>query len=323
MRIFLLLALVFILPFGLKAQTVVQHPFPVDSAAWYETSSKSEGNFMPVFTCNKKLYYNGYDTVANKVYSRLFSTRFCVCSEQFFQNPCPGNFPNGHQDELSNILFRTDSNKVYIKRSNYYTFNGLDTSEHVLYDYNIQVGDSFEVDGYFGNFKLPCVLVDSFLTNTGYRKQWNFVDWMVLPDTLKWIEGATSNLGLFYDENIGVIVDYSSYGKTNCFAQGDTFVLGNGFAPCEYLVNSTTEHLINNKINIYPNPATTEFTVVINSPTQSMVVQLYNSLGQQVGSYSAAGNQVSVPRNNLPGGLYVVQLQSGSIISRHKVLFTN
>lgn len=324
MKPFIIACLLFI-TLGANAQSNVVHPFPTDSAAWYDYSSIEEDDFWPFYNCDTKYYLNGTDTVNGIVYHKVYATSKCYCVEVFFQYPCGSSAPNFTPDYFTGTLLRTDSNKVYAKR---------DTApEFVLYDYNILLGDTFRAknDSWIAPYvDFICVAIDSAITNTGYRKQWNFTEipaegWGCSLDTLKWIEGATSNLGLFYNKVLiecnttGVV----SYGNTNCFIHRDALVLGNNLPACEYLVNSITDNPTQANISLFPNPTTADFTVKTNASTQNLTLQLYNSLGQQVASYSAASNQLTIPRNGLPNGVYIAQIQSGRGVARQKVLFTN
>jgi hypothetical protein len=301
-----------------KAQTIVEHSFPTDSAAWYDYTSISQDDFWPFSNCDIKYYYNGYDTINNLVYNKVYATSNCFCEEVFFQYPCNGSGPFFNPGYLTRYL-RCDSDRVYIKKGS--------VDEFVLYDYNIELGDTFYVPLQGDVSSLVCVLIDSALTNTGYRKQWNFTfldEWCSYDTILKWVEGATSNYGVFYDETLvdcnttGVI----SNGQTNCFVYRDTLILGNSLSFCQYAVSSVKEENNQPAISTFPNPATTEFTVRADN-AQKLIVQLYNLTGQQLGSYSVAGNQLSIPRNNLPSGIYIAQVQIGKSISRHKIVFAD
>lgn len=275
---------------GLAAQSNVVHPFPTDSAAWVDVGEQGATYF-----------YKG-DTIVDGV--------------QYKKAYFKGYYP----DTTLHSLLRVDSNRVYIRR-----FWG---GEVLIYDYNMLVGDSFTFVHPFLTISYTCVLIDSVLTNTSYRKQWNFTtdfycETMPYLDTLKWIEGITSNIGVFYDDMLSDCNTTDTYSQrhTQCFIHRDTMVIGNG--NCLGILNDIANNPAPPNISIFPNPATADFTVKTNASNQSLTVQLYNSLGQQVGSYSAVGNQLTIPRNGLPNGMYIAQIQSGKGIARQKVLFTN
>jgi hypothetical protein len=336
MKKWLLAFIILTLSLGLKAQSDIPHPFPADSAAWYDIL-KDDYNQAPSQVFNVKYYYGGDTLINNSTFGKVYTKGVTYCTNSQWFNPCPNEFNHYYQCSLPSALLRTDSNKVYVKyinnACNQLVSLNYDTSAHVLYDYNLQVGDSFKMD--YNRARFLCVSIDSAITNVGYRKRWNllinhdnqFVGGYqcILYDTLSWIEGTTSSQGVFYDLmfNECQASDIWKHGHTECFLDVDTFVLGGGFASCEYLLNDIADKPTQNKFSIFPNPATADFTVKTNASTQSLTVQLYNSLGQQVGSYSAVGNQLTIPRNSLPNGMYIAQIQSGRGVARQKVLLVD
>ncbi len=303
----LLLFCLILTGFGSNAQTTVQHPFPTDSAAWYEIAYYGT-NWDPSYYAYSKYYLNG-DTLINGIsYTKV------NCKRKYYS------------DDFLQAIVKIDSNKVAVKYFNEY----VDTNLHVIYDYNLQVGDSFQVLGLFGDYpiKFDCVAIDSALTNAGYRKQWNLkirgqCMSMSSLDTLKWIEGTTSSLGLFYDLHFinCNATDYYDDNNTECFMHRDTFVLGGGLESCEALIAvGINETPIQPQTTIYPNPATNEFTILLNNPAQKLSVALYTITGQQVACYSAAGKQITIPRSNLPAGMYLVQVIADNKQSYQKIV---
>lgn len=307
----------------LNAQTVVTHPFPTDSAVWYESRNTLFGPWGAIYTCNEKYFYNGVETMNNNVYHKVYSLGKCTCVNLDPQyNNCVG-YPFYHDTSYTNILLRVDSNKVIIKEGS--------NSEFKLYDYNKTVGDTMIYQKtYFGDtIVLQCVLIDSTLTNIGYLKQWNFTmsqngfSWGCPFDTLKWIEGATSNHGVFYHWALDICntVDQGDDSQTLCFAHRDTFILGGGLQTCEFpIIIGVDESTIQPEISIYPNPATNSFTIQL-PQAQKFTVGLYNLIGQQVVSYIETQNQLVIERNNLPAGLYFVRIDNGNATITKKIIF--
>ena len=76
---------------------------------------------------------------------------------------------------------------------------------------------------------------------------------------------------------------------------------------------------INLNLNIYPNPAKTQFTIKNNTADY---FTLYNSLGVKVMSQKVSQNQTTIKRDNLANGLYFYHLNSGNtLIESGKVIF--
>jgi len=76
---------------------------------------------------------------------------------------------------------------------------------------------------------------------------------------------------------------------------------------------------INLNLNIYPNPAKTQFTIKNNTADY---FTLYNSLGVKVMSQKVSQDQTTIKRGNLANGLYFYHLNSGNtLIESGKVIF--
>ncbi len=62
-----------------------------------------------------------------------------------------------------------------------------------------------------------------------------------------------------------------------------------------------------NNVNLFPNPSNAGFEIRT-SPTSNYTIHLYNSMGQQVLETKSENGSASITRDNLPAGIYVVQL---------------
>lgn len=83
-------------------------------------------------------------------------------------------------------------------------------------------------------------------------------------------------------------------------------------------VLATAPSLLAASVSVYPNPATTTFTVAVPAVTGASEVQatLLNSLGQEVAhqtsSLPAAGAHLIFGRGKLAPGVYLLRVQAGS-----------
>lgn len=300
------------------AQTLVEHPFPTDSAVWYEYRSNSPYYPAPYYNCDIKYYYSGYDTINAMVYRPLYATSKCYCEQVYFQNPCsPGPYYSENQN--TGVLLSVQDNKVYYKDQ---------YSQFKLYDYNLGVNDTMHLSiNTWDQYVLQCVLIDSIQTNTGYRKQWNLVItdgcYHTIIDTLKWTEGIGSDHGLLYQRELVLcnVYDVVDYSYTNCFVLNDILVLGDSIGACEAtLIMDIKEESTPSLFNVYPNPATLSFTIQLGQ-NQAFTAQLYNTTGQLMDSFGSSGANLEIPRNNLPPGLYFVRVTAGNSINTRKLIF--
>lgn len=296
-----------ILSFGAYSQSNVYKPFPlVDGAAW-KVKWQGEGCVVSgnpqTYSHHVRYQYTVQgDTIINADnYKKLYmgpviGFPYLNC---FPQLPFIGW--NGYVGALRQD---TAAKKVFFYPEN-------DTLEYLLYDFGMQVGDT--VIGYMNmtvGYAGPYIVsgFDSVLIGSEYHSA-------ITVDGQFFIEGVGSSFGLLESPRY-----FEAGSQLVCFTlNGDNFV-GLPY-DCDMELTAIQENNTSS-ISIFPNPANTEFTVKVDNQ-QGLNVQLYNLTGQQVCSYSVAGNQLTIPRSGLPGGVYIVQIQAGHSVIRHKVLLVN
>lgn len=74
-------------------------------------------------------------------------------------------------------------------------------------------------------------------------------------------------------------------------------------------------------VQIFPNPAKDYINILIRDENpQALNLRLFNSSGQLAGVYQMNSNDFQIDINNLPSGLYLLQLQSENSIKSYKIL---
>jgi endonuclease I len=84
-------------------------------------------------------------------------------------------------------------------------------------------------------------------------------------------------------------------------------IWGTGTCTTTGLVESTVQQ----DVQIFPNPTTSNVTVAIPSNSEQASIAIYSIAGQLLGSYSVSGSAV-IPTNHLPQGIYIVAVTSPS-----------
>lgn len=75
------------------------------------------------------------------------------------------------------------------------------------------------------------------------------------------------------------------------------------------------------QVIVYPNPTRGEFNITVNSVSENIKAEIYNSLGEQVYSSRIRAELTPVTLKNLPDGIYIVIIaENAKILSRHKVI---
>ena len=176
-------------------------------------------------------------------------------------------------DDLNYIvpfgLFREEGKKVYLRR--YSTAIPHIMEEEVYYDFNLQVGDLFEVG--YGNepeYIQLMAIEEVVLEDGSVRNKFIFnKGWKEDPEI--WVEGVGSLFGINWRFIPGWTA--SGFAKLQCYFEDDNLVWTGG--ECWDNVEETSAKLV----SIYPNPA--KGNVLIQG-IEAAEVQVYNALGQLV-----------------------------------------
>lgn len=216
--------------------------------------------------------------------------------------------------KIGGLGLREDSAKkiYYIELEN----TGL--GESLLYDFSLSLGDTMDLrypTSWVVTFKVANIDTVTYLGTPRRRlhltSQYNVDDW---------IEGIGSTHG-----PLGILqqrfYDWCN-GTTLCQSiQNDIITFQNSYTYCSS-ITSIPEHDFNVLITISPNPSTTSFTIQLSTPPPTQTYfQLYDALGKEVKREEIISETTTMPRNNLPSGIYFWQLQQGNkILDRGKVV---
>lgn len=279
----------------LKAQTY--HPFPTKNAVWTET-------FYPGGGDHNTLYHNfalkDKDTIIHgKRYQKLYLSFDTIFTE----------------DKVCGAL-REDNKRIY-----YYSIDSLvklrspestpmpvDT-EIILYDFNLQVGDTITSDQYRLRAEaLVVTKIDSILIGTEYRKRFHF-GWNGDIITFEeWIEGVGCRRGLLSDIGYWPTNDWSSW--LICFIQNSEVLYHDeSFSDC-YHSNTNAVQLLKNdiKIKVFPNPANSTIRIELDKPEYEELI-IYNLSGNKLTGYDLRDkHSLVIDRGGLSNGLYFISV---------------
>ena len=202
-------------------------------------------------------------------------------------------------DELNYIvpfgLLREEGKKVYLRR--YSTAIPHIMEEEVYYDFNLQVGDLFEV-GYGDEPEYIQVMAieEVVLDDGSVRNKYVFNEgWGVNPEEPEvWIEGIGSLSGINWRYIPGWTA--SGFAYLQCYFEDDNLVWTDG--ECWDDVEETAAELV----SVYPNPAKEN---VLIKGIEATEVEVYNALGQLVKTVRDA-NEINVI--GLPEGVYMMRI---------------
>lgn len=311
----LILYLILFLSFGRGwGETYAQQyiPFPIDSAQWSVRNTINNP-----FSQNTVQFKMKGDTLLNgTLYHKIF-----------YSLDLAYNSPN---ETLYCFVREDTTKKVFIK---YPTDLGIDTSEFLLYDFNIQVGDTVSIRllNYTTDsiFKFQVTNINSYPTLIDTtRKYFNLSPigsayWQCGTfGGFPWIEGIGAFLAPFYNKiPQDGCSDVTGGGyEISCFWHRGNYVLGGTF--CDYATGINAEA---NRTNIllYPNPANEEINIVFNDISHATaLVEISDVHGRLI---EHASLKSGMPFNynvvSLPKSVYMVSLYiDGELVENKKLV---
>lgn len=189
-------------------------------------------------------------------------------------------------------LIREDENKrVYLRMFN---------EDILYYDFSVEPGDTVTI-GY--NIYQVTLIADSvsYVEINGMLLKKIWLSYEEDPTFREfWIEGIGSNRGLL---QIGTANYNELWYWFSCLTENGTLVYMNpAIQDCYMFGTGTNETVVENRITLFPNPASTFITLVAPRGQEIEKIIFYNQFGQVVLSVRDATNPINI--SNLIPGIY-------------------
>ena len=213
------------------------------------------------------------------------------------------------QTQHYNGLLREESNVVYyIQPGN---------SEGVLYDFNLEIGDTISIVNIFcfDAFPLTVYDIDTVEYFGMMRKRWHLGDhdW---PQEI-WIEGIGSHSGPLYSGFEFCIV--CPFWELLCFHdQGTLQYISPDETDCYKTTVGKSENFEASALRIKPNPVKRGSKLFVDSPFKIEALSLYNTSGQLLQKIQPTKNELNAFETNSlkPGMYFVTAIVNGQHITR-------
>ena len=217
---------------------------------------------------------------------------------------------------VQNALVREDTTigKIWYK---YIGNDYPDTLEKLLFDYSLQVGDTFDVSNSGAMTSTLENTVDSVYYVNG-AKHIRFKGKYYGNENYLFIEGISGILGVFWKQyGTLLLANYllcSYKDGVQTFYQNKKY---NGNCNVWWFWSTDNPEKINTQITLFPNPAKS----VLNIKTDNIkykvtLIELINVYGSIVISYK---NPYSVDISNLPAGTYIIKLTFDNQFKTYKL----
>ncbi len=285
MKIFSLVIL-FFATFYSNAQTSVYHPFPDSAAVW----NIHYDQFFCAFGYGNENYsitFSGDTQINSQAYHKL--------NTPFVQSLSTGNCPSVVMAGYRGAIRQDSINKKV------YFIPPANLTEQLLYDFNMQVGDT--VRGYIEtNAPTPdtVIAIDSVLVGSSYRKRWEINSWY----NIYFIEGIGSTYGLIVP-SMGYVTDQPSY-TISCFQQNAQTLYPNTTSNCQVIDNVNSTIIISDQVIVFPNPSNGFFTIDIGK-MEIEEIRLTDLLGHLILQLKTPG-QTKFNIDNLQSGTYILTI---------------
>jgi hypothetical protein len=264
-------------------------PFPTSNAVWREESGGLRFN-----NCADYQYTITGDTnIKNLTYHKLQKTGVQYLQDQ---NEFCTKIISKNINHYSGC-FRNDiiSKRVYLIRPN-------DTSESLLYDFSLNIGDSLPASR-----GLKVKTIDSVYLNGVYHKRFSFGD--CYGRKRYPIEGIGGTFGLLFPYYCHFEHGY----ELLCFKVNNQPIYPDNSTSCslaKWLGQKSTSNI---SLSIYPNPSSNKFFIQLNNQTiKYNKLEIINSNGQKCLSMpvDVGSEPVEVNIEKLTKGLYLVKLMN-------------
>jgi len=281
-----------------KAQTNVYHPFPEANAQWNFNA------FTQMGACHKVYSIVVYgDTIINSTtYYPLVTYGSDDLGSTFLCNFILPSYLGAIRNDSAN-------KKVFIVPPQ-------QQNELILYDFDLQVGDS--VKGYLALFSPNSVIYekDSVLVNGNYRNRLK-VDSCY---NISFIEGVGSIYGL--TEILPACITDATYYLLECFKENNVVQYPENVFSCNLIDGVSAYDKKLEQIQIWPNPSDAGFKIEVNGLVVTEMM-LYDINGRIIRN-EQLNNFKSYQIQDLNSGFYSLQIKDQSGRLHHfKLIKTN
>jgi hypothetical protein len=286
------LLLLFLVAFAAQNASA-QNEYFQHNPEWTVMEVRSQ--YYPCVEYDTVTFYLNGDTMINSLLYKKLYARGTSRNQWWSTNPnmgcslAPYNYPySGYNGAIRSA----GTQVLYIQASS--------SQDVLLYDYNLQVGDTFPYSPMTTmNPGVTVAFIDSLYTPHGYLKQFHFS-----TDTSKFImEGGLSSYGLYH--YCDVMLDFASYSM--CYTLNDTAWWPVPGPNCDaILLDADAQPLPAFSFALFPNPAHDYVTVNLTGAVLD-VVTVYNVFGEVVKTQTR-DTQLYV--GDLAPGIYFLQVST-------------
>ena len=221
---------------------------------------------LPCIEYQTKNYYIQGDSILNNlVYKKIYRKGLGHFNTITTPpgNPCP--HPYWYIDTVPLFILRSIDKEMFIRFP-------YDTTEYLLYDFNLNIGDTLPPTYQYSGNDIIVSGIDSILTPNGYLKKFELSG---NNSATHLLEGIGNSNGLI--EPFFSILECAH--TLSCFSLNDTSYFPISGPSCNISVG-IQDLITPEKITIYPNPASGFVSIRVKTLSKNAMLTVYNSIGK-------------------------------------------
>jgi len=238
------------------------------------------------------------------VFGEVESRRYTFDSDSSFRN---GNWYTElliSSDEVGSAWTGTDQ---YFRMSGSQVYELIDDTDYLLYDFALNVGDTFTVEpagSWSWSRDLVVTTVDSIVLMDQTKRKRLIFSCMDGTGEIVWVEGIGDLRGLLSVKS-SCIFDINE--SLLCFSEQGEVLYQNSSAP-DCWETTSTEYIERKKVNIHPNPTSDNLNISGMNHTEAIRYTIYSAAGVKMDVGEIRGN--NIPVHTLSPGVYVLELHT-------------
>lgn len=253
-------------------------------------------------------YINGDSIVNNLVYKKIFKKGEGYL--YYIGGPiasCSGSY--SYIDTLPSFLLRSLDKKMFIRMP-------YDTTEHLLYDFDLNVGDTLGPLHHYNTNDIFVTSIDSMYTTNGYLKKFGLGG---ANSALYLLEGIGNSNGLI--EPFYTVFDCGF--SLGCYSLSDSGYYPMSGPSCNLTIG-INEIIEPESISVLSNPGLGSASLKVKSLLKNATLSVFNSGGAIVKKYTGInGNNFDILVNELSAGIYFLNLkQENTLVANGKMIVT-
>jgi len=193
-----------------------------------------------------------------------------------------------------------------------YYYRQQDSCERLLYDFNVNAGDTLNISNFGVYNELIVSSVDSVYVYDKYVKRINIDPWEV------WYEGIGSLFGILHSGMGGVV---GSVNALLCYYENDTLKYHNSmYNECylNFTVEVEDKYVNSLKVTIFPHPIVSSSNLKVeNMQGKILKLEIYSLLGQRLISTEIC-EETTISKSDFESGIYIYRIVASSFVRSGK-----